>query len=228
MRLALLLVVLTLAACAVTAGAPPLVVPGGLPAEAEAVRVEGLGGARRGEVAFRGWEGRFERQFSTSRTNRWDQQRFDGSFRLAGDGGEAIGICAMREGLLEVPAPLLGTVQVPAISYVYDCELEADGRAGRLQIGEVVTSTYAPAGDRRGLAYLGDGPAIEVRSLHQLEGVPVRSTAPWGYGLFSEGRPVGVVDLTDARPVLRLPPEGSPAAETAELAALALAMLQTE
>lgn len=222
-----LLALLMLAACAVTA-APPLVVPGGEPQGAQTIRLEGLDGSRKGEVDLRGWQGRYERQFSTSRTNRWDQQRFDGSFRLKRGADEAIGLCAMREGLLEVPAPFLQTVSVPAVAYVYDCELEAAGRTGRLQIGEVVTSTYAPSADRRGVAYLEVGPVLEVRSLHQLEGIGIRSTTPYGYVLLDGARTVGVVDLTGTRPLLRLVPISDPAAETAALAALALAMLQTE
>ena len=221
------LAVLILAACAITA-APPLVVPGGAPQGAETLRLEGLDGGREGEVSLRGWQGAYERQFSTSETNRWDQQRFDGSFWLSDGASEAVGICAMREGLLQAPAPFLQTVQVPAVRYVYDCELEASGRPGRLQIGEVVTSTFSPAGDRRGVAYLDGGPALEVRSLHQLEGVGLRSTMPYGYVLLDGARTVGVVDLVDDRPVLRLVRADDPAAETAALAALSLAFLQTE
>ena len=218
------LVPLVLAACAVT-GAPPLVVPNGTPPGAEAVRLEGLDGGRRGEVSFAGWTGEYRRRFRTRRTNRWDEQRFDGTFTLAGPAGRAVGICAMREGLLDVPAALLGTVQVPIVSYVYDCELEAGGRVGRLQIGEVTTSAFDPAGDRRGVAWLEGGAALTVRSLHELEGAPVRSNAPYGYALHEGERTVAVVDLTDARPVLRLAPG---AGEAAELAAFALAMLETE
>ena len=222
MRRALPLSIL-FAACAVT-DAPPLVVPGGMP-DGATYKLEGIDGSRRGEVTVAGWTGGYERQFSTFDTNRWDQQRFDGSFRLSRAGGEAVGVCAMREGLLQLPAPFLQTVQVPAIAYAYDCEIEAEGRAGRLQIGEVVTSTFDPAGDRRGFAWLEDGPLIEVRSLHQLEGVSLRSQQPWGYVMSAEGRTLGVVDLRDARPVLTLAEDAS---EAAEITGLALAFLQTE
>ena len=196
-----------------------------MPEAASTYRLDGVGGGRRGEVAFAGWTGGFERQFKTFDTNRWDQQRFDGSFRLRRAGTEAVGVCAMREGLLQVPDGFLGTVKVPMISYVYDCEIEADGRTGRLQIGEVVTSTFDPAGDRRGFAWLDGGPLIEVRSLHQLGGVPISGGAPWGYVMHLDGRTVGVVDLRDTRPVLSLSPEAD---EAAEVAGLALAFLQTE
>jgi hypothetical protein len=90
----------------------------------------------------------------------------------------------------------------------------------RIEASSWIPGTRA---ERSGRFLLGNV-ALDVKSVHNVQGSPLPLEAPIGYTLSHEGVPVGAIELNGTTPRLWRP-AGPPLAEPVTLAALSLALL---
>ena len=222
--LAATLVALTSALGAGCAAIRPaqLALPAGLDTLA-AEPIQGIGGAQSGRFSLGASAGRFER--SASRLSVFDlvqQDRAAVRYTLDGDGSR--GQCKLRGNTVTA-----GVAQLAVKPTAFDCDFaRGDGTAAaRLELRAVTTAGMsAGAGtrdERQGT--LTAGPvALELRSIHRVQGSPLPLAAPVGYEFLQGGRAVAALELTGTTPRLWRPTDG-PLREPVTQAALALALL---
>jgi hypothetical protein len=185
--------------------------------------VQGIGLGRQGEFTIGDARGRFQR--GRDRVELFERVSFDRArtryaLTLA-DGRQQQAACRGRE--LEVSWRVLAAAARP---YRIECEFSgAVGARGsaRLQLDAPGVPAVGRS-ERRG-QFIVDGQALEIASLHRVEGSPLPLEAPIGYLFSHAGQPVGAVELNGPAPRLWRPAAGSALHEPVTLAALALALL---
>lgn len=195
-------------------------------AQAERVRIEGVGGHRRGEFTSGEYRGRFERSatrlafFDTLYESRNGTVRFD----VTGPGlGGTIGArCRMRERTVT-----LGIVGFTPKPMAYRCEFDVDGRpfAARFELQEAGSgggSLLMKRGRRGEIAF--DRVILRIESVHSVEGSPLSLATPIGYRFDVDGQPVGAVELNGSPVVFLAPGIGSGERHAVWMAAFALAL----
>lgn len=195
-------------------------------ASAAPVMVEGLGGGQRGDFRFGAWHGRYERGASRlALLGRLTQDRAALSYSI--DPGGVQAECRLR-GL----TANLGAVQLPLQRTAFACELRrAEGAAAHHLELHAADGADGTREERRGR--FDAGPlALELQSVHRLQGSPLELAAPVGYLFSLGGRPVAALDLSDSRRPrlrqLRPPADASFDASVGQAiveAALALALM---
>ncbi|MGQ7828867.1 hypothetical protein [Altererythrobacter sp. Z27] len=130
--------------------------------------------------------------------------------------------CRVQEKILD-----LGSLEFKTKPMSYSCEFTANGRPfpARFELQEVREGLSGALSKeaRRGEILLG-GEAVQIRSVHRIEGSPFAMASPIGYVFEQDGRPVGAVEL-NGRPVLILPRGTDQGlARTLTIAALALGL----
>lgn len=218
MRLAPLALALLAAACAAL---PPARMQ--LPAElasAEPVPLQGLKAGRSGEFELEGQRGRYQR--SASRLA-W----FDG---LVGLDQANAGYTWLVDGPSATTTSCRGRQTTSDIGILAltprPFELRCDYR-GAWSAQLTLTGTGAAAGtrqERRGWLQTPAG-ALELRSVHRVQGSPLPLEAPIGYVFLADGQPVGAVELNGLTPRVWRPAAGSPLRDGVTHAALTLALL---
>lgn len=212
-----------LAACAVPKAAR-MERPAALQGLAEE-RLEGVGAGRSGRWQLAGMEGQFER--SADRLSFFDAVARDrATVRLtwrtaAGHSGEM----SCKAAQTEVTA---GSIQATARPLGVDCTMRAaqadrTERAGTLRL----EGRAAAAGSRqeRSGRWSAGETALDIRSVHRVEGSPLPLEAPFGYVLSRGGTPVAAVELEGTRPRLWRPAEGTAWRDDATVVLVALALL---
>jgi hypothetical protein len=210
-----------LAGCAAIRPAQ-LALPAGLEGVA-AEPIQGIDGWQSGRFRLGPSAGSYER--SASRLSFLDlvqQDRAAVRYTLDGDGTR--GLCKLR-GNTVTP----GIAQLAVKPTAFDCDfVRGDSTAAtRLELRAVTTAGMsAGAGTRdERQGRLSAGPvALEVRSIHRVQGSPLPLAAPVGYEFLQDGRAVAALELTGPTPRLWRPADG-PLREPVTQAALALALL---
>ena len=182
-------------------------------ASAERTEFKGIGGWSKGHFTAGAYSGSYERSATKlSYLIPLVENRGHSEFTLESAGGEPLeGRCRMRENSVD-----LGLVEVTTRPMAYRCELPA----GFLELQEV-TGGHINRYERRGRIEL-SGEAVDIRSVHHIEGTVLPTSTPIGYVFEQNGRPVGAVEL-NGRPALMVEPGASPQlAHTLTVAALAL------
>lgn len=215
--------VLLLAACAAPKPAR-MERPAGLQGLAEE-RLEGAGAGRSGRWKVSGLEGEFER--SADRLGLFDVVSRDrASVRLnwrspAGPSGEMSCKAAQTDATV-------GIVNAAVRPFAVECTMRAVQADRPERTGTLRLEGRAAAGgtrqERIGRWSAGDV-ALDVRSVHRVEGSPLPLEAPFGYVLSRAGTPVAAVELDGLRPRLWRPPEGTALRDDATVALVALALL---
>lgn len=212
-----------LAACAVPKAAR-MERPAALQGLAEE-RLEGIGAGRSGRWQVAGVEGQFER--SADRVSFLDAVARDrATVRLtwrtaAGHSGEM----SCKATQTEVTA---GSIQAAARPLGVDCAMrvvhtDRTERAGTLRL-EGRAAGAGSRQERTGRWSAGDM-ALDIRSVHRVEGSPLPLEAPFGYVLSRGGTPVAAVELEGTRPRLWRPAEGTAWRDDATVVLVALALL---
>lgn len=210
-----------LAGCAAIQPAQ-LVLPAGLDGVA-AEPIQGIGGGEKGRFNLGATAGRYERGANRlSVFGLFEHDRAAVQYTLDGDGTR--GSCKLRGNTVTA-----GIVQLPTKPAGFDCDFaRGDGTAAaRLELRAVVNAGMsAGAGTRdERQGRLSAGPvALEVRSIHRVQGSPLPLSAPVGYEFMDGGRAVAALELTGPTPRLWRPADG-PLREPVTQAALALALL---
>lgn len=214
---------LLLAACA-TPKPARMERPAGLQGLAEE-RLEGAGAGRSGRWKLAGLEGEYER--SADRLGLFDVVSRDrASVRLnwrtpAGQSGELSCKAAQTEATA-------GVVETAVRPFAVDCTMRATQADRPERTGTLRLEGRAAAGgtrqERSGRWSAGDV-ALDIRSVHRVEGSPLPLEAPFGYVLSRAGTPVAAVELDGLRPRLWRPAEGTPWRDDATVALVALALL---
>ena len=185
--------------------------------------IQGIGGWQSGRFSIGRSAGRYER--SASRLSVFDvvqQDRAAVRYTLDDDGMQ--GQCKLRGNTVTA-----GIAQLAVKPTAFDCDFaRGDGTAAaRLELRAVTTAGMsAGAGTRdERQGRLSAGPvALEVRSIHRVQGSPLPLAAPVGYEFLQDGRAVAALELTGTTPRLWRPADG-PLREPVTQAALALALL---
>lgn len=199
-----------------------LALPAGLDGLA-AEPIQGLGGKPSGRFTLGASSGRFER--SASRLSVFELLQQDrAAVQYSFDGDGARGQCKLRGNTVTA-----GVAQLAVKPAAFDCDFaRGDGSAAaRLELRAVTTAGMsAGAGTRdERQGRLAAGPvALEVRSIHRVQGSPLPLAAPVGYEFLQDGRAVAALELTGTTPRLWRPADG-PLREPVTQAALALALL---
>jgi hypothetical protein len=115
----------------------------------------------------------------------------------------------------------VGVIAAALQPLVLTCRFDG-ARPAQLELKERGANTGVGRDEREGRLTIGNV-ALELRSVHALQGSPLPLAQPAGYLMLHQGQPVAAVELTDSRPVLRRTPEAPPEAVT--LAAVALGLL---
>ena len=182
-------------------------------AAADRTEFVGIGGWAKGEFTAGGYTGTYERSATKlSYLIPLVENRGHSEFTLESATSEPLeGRCRMRENSVD-----LGLVEVTTRPMAYRCDL----LAGFLELQEV-TGGHINRYERRGRIELA-GEAVDIRSVHHIEGTSMPTSTPIGYVFEQHGRPVGAVEL-NGRPALMVEPGVSPKlAHTLTVAALAL------
>jgi hypothetical protein len=219
------LAALATAGCAGLSGKPAQVE---LPAELGGIAAEtiaGIGGATKGRFAVAGVAGSFERSASRlALLERWQQDRAAVQMNFDGALGQAR--CTLRGQTL-----MAGVVQAPIRPAAFDCEFgNAVGAPDlRLQSRAVPAAGGGTRDERQGrleaVQATGAGHlALELRSLHKLQGTPLPLAAPAGYLFLRDGRAVAALELVGGKPRLWRPADAALQSAVTR-AAVALALL---
>jgi hypothetical protein len=174
-----------------------MALPPALSVGAEQVAVTGIGGSRSGNFAVGPIVGSYTR--SASRLALFDAlyERREGraTFTLSGSGvnGKIAAECRMKE-----RSVTLAVVSFTPKPMAYACEFVHKGRLlpARFEIQEARTGLAGALmlQERRGeIAF--DRVVLHVRSVHSLEGSPIRMATPIGYVFEHGGTPVGAVEI---------------------------------
>jgi hypothetical protein len=188
-------------------------------ARAPSETLSGLSGGTRGDFRLPGAEGRYER--SATRLTLFDglqRDRAAARYTLRwADGREAALDCVGRE--LSVGVGIVGGRLQP-------WSLRCRGAAS-LELADegFVGAAAGTRSERRGRLALAGGGALELRSVHRVEGSPLPLDAPIGYLVTHGGRPVGAIELNGRTPRLWRPAAGDPLHEPVTLALLAMALV---
>lgn len=203
-------------------GPAQLVLPAGLEGIA-AEPIQGIDGWQSGRFSLGPSAGRYER--SASRLSVFDlvqQDRAAVRYTLDGDGTR--GQCKLRGNTVSA-----AIAQLAVKPTAFDCDFaRGDGTAAaRLELRAVsragMSGGAGTRDERQGR--LSAGPvALEVRSIHRVQGSRLPLAAPVGYEFLQDGRVVAALELTGATPRLWRPADG-PLREPVTQAALALALL---
>lgn len=218
LRLAPMALALLAAACAAL---PPARMQ--LPAElaaAEPVLLQGLKAGRSGEFELESQRGRYQR--SASRLAWFDGlvglDQANAGYTWLADGPSATTTsCRGRQTTSDI-----GILSMTPKPFELRCEYRG---AWSAQLS--LTGTAAAAGtrqERRGWLQTPAG-ALELRSVHRVQGSPLPLEAPIGYVFLAEGRAVGAVELNGLSPRVWRPAADSPLRNGVTHAALTLALL---
>lgn len=208
---------LTLSACAGLPAAQ-VALPAPLAAQTPEL-VEGIGVGRNGSFALGAATGTFSRgrdRLELFDIVNWDSAKTRYALTLA-DGARTEAACKGKA--VEVAWRVLAADARP---FSFECEWRG-ARSAQLAVNAPALAVGMKA-ERTG-RFTMNGLALEVRSLHDVQGSPLPLEAPIGY-LFSQGgRPVGAIELNGPVPRLWRPAPVDPLHEPVTLAALALALL---
>lgn len=193
-----------------------------LPAELAAAvpeSLQGLGGAREGRFALGAEGGSFRRGLDRLVVlDALARDRASSSFEWRGADGAAVQAnCRGRQ-----VSASAGVLSAHVRPFTLDCRYEGALQA-RLELA-APRSTVGPRAERQGRFESG-GLALELRSVHEVQGSGLPLAAPIGYTLWQQGRAVGAIELNGGTPRLWRPPAGDALHRPVTLAALALAVL---
>lgn len=210
-----------LGACGVVQPARMLM-PKGLDTTTDRVTITGLGGLPSGEYRVGEYSGAFKR--SATRLSFFDivvTDRANATFSVSGP-GVARPLNA-RCGLAQRTANINVVTFTPR-PLQYDCSFDGvPGAALVLQEGtESLTGALGQA-QRRGYIEIA-GTRLVLRSVHQVQGSPLRLEAPIGYVFEADGIAAGAIELNGTTPEVLLP-KGGDARQAVLLAALGLALV---
>jgi hypothetical protein len=208
---------LTLSACA-SLPAAQVALPAPLSTQTPEL-VEGLGVARNGSFAIGAATGTFSRgrdRLELFEVVNWDRAKTRYALALA-DGARTEAACTGKA--VELTWRVLAADAKP---FSVECEWRGS-RSARLAVNAPALAVGTKA-ERSG-RFTMNGLALDVRSLHDVQGSPLPLEAPIGYLFSQDGRPVGAMELNGAVPRLWRPAAGDPLHEPVTLAALALALL---
>lgn len=136
-------------------------------------------------------------------------------FELDGPNGSTRADCSGRR--LEGNA---GVVSAALQPLALNCRFDG-AQVAQLELNERRANTGFGRDDRRGRIVVGTV-ALELRSVHELEGTPLPLSHPAGYLMLRDGKSVAALELTDDIPRLRRSADAP--AEAVTLAALALGL----
>jgi hypothetical protein len=172
--------------------------PEALPADAQLLVLDGIGGGTTGRVAVDGVEGRFTRSASRlglldGRIER-DRVGLQLDWPAAGAGGAS---CQGRQ------VTVSGGILAAAVRrFSWGCDWAGTAPA-RLAVS-APDATVGPGQARQG-RYEAGGLVLDIRSEHRLQGTPLPLASPAGYVFTHQGRVVGALDLAGGRPRLWRP-----------------------
>jgi len=194
-----------------------MVLPTGL--AGEPIPVAGLGAGRNGQFTVGDERGSFQRgrdRLSLFEVVSFDRATTRYELELA-DGATTQAACVGRQ--TTVSASVLTGQPRP---YTVTCEWKG-ARSAQLTL---TAPSWIPGSksERTGRFIMG-GVALELRSVHQVQGSTLPLEAPIGYALTHNGQAVGALEINGSTPRLWRPPAGSPLREPVTLAALAMALL---
>jgi len=186
----------------------------------EPVRLHGLTAGRTGEFDLDGARGRFAR--SASRLSLFDgivaRDKADAGYTLFP--GEPNAIAASCRGRQTTSS--VGVVAIEPKAFELRCDYTGAWSA-RLTLA-AKSAAMGSRHERQGRLQ-GPGGALELRSVHRVQGSPLPLETPIGYVFLGAGRPVGAVELNGTTPRLWRPAVGSPWHDEVTHAALTLALL---
>lgn len=209
-----------LAMLAGCAGVQParMLAPEGLPADAQRLTLDGLGGGTTGRVAVDGVEGRFTRSASRLGLLNGRIERDRVGLQIDWPAGGADGAsCQGRQ--LTVSGGILAAA---AQRFAWSCEWA--GRAPARLALAAPDATVGPRQAREG-RYEAGGLALDIRSEHRLQGTPLPLAQPAGYVFRHQGRVVGALDLAGGTPQLWRPAGPDDLQQAVTRSALVLALL---
>lgn len=189
---------------------------------ASATPITGIGGGQDGAFAVAGNTGNFHR--TATKLSFFDLFNMrDGSadFTLQGqDFADGLKVsCAMRERTIT-----LDIVEFKPSPMALGCDVRAGG-----QLAPVMLEVQESAPDltnreqRRGRVMI-DGVALDIRSVHEIAGTPLPTSAPIGYVFERNGVAVGGVDLNNGPLMFEAPNATTADRKAVMLAAVALSV----
>jgi hypothetical protein len=217
--LAALAAAASLSACAITPA--EMARPAALQS-ASVTPITGIGGGQKGSFNVAGNAGAFTRSAThLSVFDVFNMRDGGASFTLQGadfrDGLQVA--CTMRERTLNIDI-----VEFKPAPMALGCDVRAAGQPApvMLEIQEAAPD-FTNRQQRRGAVMI-DGARLDIRSVHEIAGSPLPTSAPMGYVFERNGVAIGGVDLNNG-PALYEAPGASPADRRAVLlAAVALSV----
>lgn len=185
--------------------------------------LQGLGGAREGRFGLGAEGGSFRR--GLDRLVLLDlvaRERASSSFEWRRADGSAVqGQCRGRQGTVSV-----GVLSARSRPFHLECRFDGALQAS-LSLAAPSQTALGTRAERNGRLEMAGGaqPALELRSVHEVQGSSLPLAAPIGYTLWQDGKAVGAIELNGGTPRLWRPAEGEALRAPVTLAALALALL---
>ena len=189
---------------------------------ANATPIDGIGWGETGAFAVGQNRGEFSRSASRLSFFEMFNSRDGGAtFTLQGVGfQQPVQVsCTMREHTITIDI-----VEFKPGPMAYGCDVRANGQLlpARLEVQEAAPD-FTNRQQRRG-AVMVDGSVLDIRSVHEIDGSPLPTSAPMGYVFERNGVAIGGVDLNNG-PLMYETPGASAADHRAVLlAALALSI----
>lgn len=189
---------------------------------ASATPIDGIGWGETGAFAVGQNQGEFSRSASRLSFFEMFNSRDGGAtFTLQGAGfQQPVQVsCTMREHTITIDI-----VEFKPGPMAYGCDVRANGQLlpARLEVQEAAPD-FTNRQQRRG-AVMVDGSVLDIRSVHEVAGSPLPTSAPMGYVFERNGVAIGGVDLNNG-PLMYEAPDASAADRRAVLlAALALSI----
>lgn len=203
-----------------------MALPHNLASSAVTVPVTGIGGGRSGAFRAGDYAGRFTR--SDERLAVFDPlfERRDGHVNFELTGPDIV--VSMRVAChAEERTVTLGVVSLEAQPMSFGCDISSGGSgAARLEVrahregmgGRLMRQ------ERRGEIAL-DGVALQIRSVHDVEGSGVRMATPIGYVFEQNGAAVGAVEINGSPVVSHDPALGARTRQAVIIASIALGLM---
>lgn len=189
---------------------------------AGATPIDGIGWGERGAFSVGGNAGEFSRSAQQLSFFSVFNMRDGGArFTIRGDDfGQGVDVsCTMREHTITIDV-----VEFKPGPMAYGCDVRANGQLMpvRFEVQEAAPD-FTNRQQRRGVVMI-DGVALDIRSVHDIEGSFLPTSAPMGYVFERNGVAIGGVDLNNGPLVYETAGAGPADHRAVTLAAIALSV----